>query len=473
MKIISPFLIFALYYAGAQLGMELAEANTQPLSLIWLPSGIGVAALLLQGPRRWPIIWLAAFAALAPHLHSTGNDTLPTALFVSAGAASCSAMEALLGYYLFSRLVGLRAFERSRGVFAFALLTGLTPALISMFALSALYQFTGHLPGNMSFMDVWLAYTLANTHSIVLIAPIAIGFLLERPAINLRKVRNWLIPGFLLLTIEMCSLRLPEAIYLLLPLLVWVALGHSLFGTAIASALCAVTISTITAHGIGPFAAADQWSAFLDMLLFNLSTGFTVIFLAAQQRNLVIAQHSLEKQVRERTAALQIANQRLAELAGTDELTGAMNRRSFFAQAAAELQTSQRHRRPLCTMIVDLDHFKDINDRHGHLAGDLALRAFYRCCRAELRQGDLVGRIGGEEFAILLPETDFLHGIQVAEKLRQAIQLLYIEHESRRIELTVSIGVAQVVDRLDLALRLADERLYIAKNNGRNRVGIG
>ena len=473
MKPVDAFLIFILYALSSVISLWVAEVNPRPLSLLWLPSGVGIAILLLKGPRPWLIIWLAAFAVNTPYLYMNGLGSLPTAFFVGVGVACCSALEALLGYYLFTRLVGLRAFERSRGMFAFALLIGLVPSLIAMFGLSALYLYTNYLPDNSTFTEVWLAYTLANTHSTIIIAPIAIGILMQRPAPNRREAKSWLGPGLLLVAVLLATLRAPPTVYLLLPLLVWIALGHSLFGTAIANASCAIILSIFTAYDIGPFVNPDPWQEFLDMLLFNLSTGFTVIFLATQQRNLAVAQQGLERQVQERTAQLQAANLRLAELAGTDELTGAMNRRSFFTQATAELQTSQRHRRPLCAMIVDLDHFKEINDRFGHNAGDITLRTFYRCCREELRQGDLVGRIGGEEFAILLPETDFFHGVQVAEKLRAAVQALHIRRDDQVIKLTVSIGVAEVCNELDAALRLADERLYAAKNNGRNQVGIG
>lgn len=465
--------VFAIYYACGLLGIELAAANTQPLSLIWLPAGVGISALLLAGPRLWPVIWLASFAANTPYLYISTADSLPMALLVGAGAASCDSIEALLGYYLFSHFVGLRAFERGHGVFAFALLVGLIPATLSMLALSSLYAATNNLPGGAAFAEVWMAYSLADLHGIIIIAPITIAFLLEQPSINWHRTRRWLFMGLLLAIVQLASLQWPQVIYLLLPLLVWVALSHSLFGTTIINALCFIGLSVITAHGVGPFAGNEQWNAFLHMLLFNLSTGFTIIFLAAQQRNLAISQQNLEQQVQERTAALQTANRRLSELAATDELTGAMNRRSFFARANAELMTSRRLGFRLCAMIVDLDHFKEINDHFGHVAGDLTLRCFYQCCRAELRHDDLIGRIGGEEFAILLPQTDFAHGIQVAEKLRRAVQFLVIDYNGQRIALTISIGVAEVTEDLDTALRLADNRLYEAKHRGRNRISIG
>jgi len=168
-------------------------------------------------------------------------------------------------------------------------------------------------------------------------------------------------------------------------------------------------------------------------------------------------------------------HEQLLELALTDPLTGVFNRRAFLERAEGELARTRRTGRPLSALMCDIDHFKRINDTHGHAAGDEALKRFAACCRAHLRVSDVLGRLGGEEFAILLPETGAGEAVLVAERLREAVAGLEVESEEARFGLTVSIGATAFLcgaDTVDRALARADEALYRAKTGGRNRVEL-
>lgn len=165
----------------------------------------------------------------------------------------------------------------------------------------------------------------------------------------------------------------------------------------------------------------------------------------------------------------------LAEQARTDPLTGAMNRRAMEEVALRETARSIRHGHPLCTIMLDIDHFKRLNDVRGHAAGDCALQALVRKVQTLLRSQDFFARIGGEEFTILLPDTSASAGILTAERVRGAIEELEIPYETGPIKFTVSAGVAQ----LDLAngswegmLKSADAAMYEAKESGRNSVAV-
>ncbi len=154
-----------------------------------------------------------------------------------------------------------------------------------------------------------------------------------------------------------------------------------------------------------------------------------------------------------------------------DHLTGVLNRRCFLERAERELSRQVRHGSRCCIAMVDVDHFKAVNDTHGHAAGDAALRAVAEVLQTEAHEDDLVGRLGGEEFAVLMPATTPELAEQVAERLRAGVAALQLEHEGQPIRLTVSIGVAEggTADLKQLLVD-ADAALYDAKHAGRNRV---
>ncbi|HWK44806.1 MAG TPA: diguanylate cyclase [Stellaceae bacterium] len=166
----------------------------------------------------------------------------------------------------------------------------------------------------------------------------------------------------------------------------------------------------------------------------------------------------------------------LLRLATTDVLTGALNRRSFIARGQLELDRAIRHGRPLSLLMLDADHFKKVNDTFGHAGGDAVLRALADHLARTVRSSDLFGRLGDEEFAILLPETVLAAATGMAERLRAGIAAQVVISEDRAIVFTVSIGVAMAeAGRTDVQhlLNAADAALHAAKVGGRNRVSIG
>ncbi len=154
-----------------------------------------------------------------------------------------------------------------------------------------------------------------------------------------------------------------------------------------------------------------------------------------------------------------------------DHLTGVLNRHCFLDRAERELLRQVRHDGRCCIAMVDADHFKAVNDTYGHAAGDAALRAIADVLQTETHEDDLVGRLGGEEFAVLMPATASELAEQVAERMRAGVASLRLEHEGQSIVLTVSIGIAEGGEAdLKQLLMDADAALYAAKRSGRNRV---
>jgi diguanylate cyclase (GGDEF)-like protein/PAS domain S-box-containing protein len=166
------------------------------------------------------------------------------------------------------------------------------------------------------------------------------------------------------------------------------------------------------------------------------------------------------------------AERSLERLASTDPLTELPNRLSFLASARSEMKRATRSLRPLSLLMIDLDHFKTINDTYGHQVGDEVLRAFAGLCRGRLREHDVAGRLGGEEFGVLLPNADIDAACGIAEEIRAAIAALEIPG-APALRVSASIGVSPVSpdeDSLDPALARADAALYAAKGAGRNCV---
>jgi diguanylate cyclase (GGDEF)-like protein len=173
-------------------------------------------------------------------------------------------------------------------------------------------------------------------------------------------------------------------------------------------------------------------------------------------------------------SARKALEEELLRLAASDPLTGLANRRGFFEQAARVHGMSQRTGAPLSMIMLDVDHFKAVNDAYGHEAGDAVLRAVADRLRESLRVSDLPGRVGGEEFAVLCPGTELAGGAELAERLRRAVAAMAVVVGGQTVRVTASFGVAECRQTLDTApsacLSRADQALYAAKRSGRNRV---
>ncbi len=186
-----------------------------------------------------------------------------------------------------------------------------------------------------------------------------------------------------------------------------------------------------------------------------------------------VHQHTvaLESRVEERTKELEQAKKELEKLAFTDNLTGIANRNAFFKQVDEELGRSRRLSYDIGIMMLDLDHFKYINDNYGHDAGDEVLKAISKAMDDCLRKEDILGRIGGEEFAIIVPGTDKVGMHRLAKRLQASVEFQKFSFLGKDEKITVSIGYTKVEgeELFKSSLKRADEHLYTAKNSGRNQ----
>lgn len=190
----------------------------------------------------------------------------------------------------------------------------------------------------------------------------------------------------------------------------------------------------------------------------------------------LIARVKVQLKIKRLQDDLKAQNRRFEELSNTDPLTQLANRRFLMNVFEKEFLRSERHKHPLSLIMADIDHFKKINDTYGHQQGDLVLKAVADVMRGQLREYDLAARFGGEEFALILPETGLLQATQVAERVRERIAAMRFDGSLAPMRMTISLGVATSpgaeIKGVNDLIRVADDALYTAKREGRNRVVV-
>ncbi|MGB0696570.1 MAG: GGDEF domain-containing response regulator [Rhodospirillaceae bacterium] len=234
---------------------------------------------------------------------------------------------------------------------------------------------------------------------------------------------------------------------------------------------------------------AQRPKELLPVILITAVNDRTLLYMALEGRAIDVVRKPFDElellaragnllQMRADRLALIEANRRLEQLATTDALTGVRNRRSFMDMGTREISRCRRNGSPFCLLMFDIDHFKVVNDTHGHATGDIALVTFTRLVQETLREADQLARLGGEEFIAILPDTALPGALEVAERLRQTLSETEITAEDGTLfRVTVSIGAVCYEGKtgiaLDQLMGKADKALYSAKTSGRNRVISG
>ncbi|PYO74288.1 MAG: hypothetical protein DMD64_04435 [Gemmatimonadetes bacterium] len=450
-RLLLLFGLAAVYFFAAKLGLRFAYINSS-VTTVWPPAGIALAAFVLLGYRVWPAILGAAFLA---NVTTTGG-ALP-----SIGIAIGNTAEGLLGSYLVNRFArGGRVFDRVGDILRFTALAALVSTIVSAsIGVSSLA-----LGGLMSWADaprVWLTWWLGDAVGDIVIAPALILWIGVKPAPRWNRAQFLealaLAAVTALVTFAMFGGLFPSRHYpltvLLWPVLIWVAFRFNPREATAAIVIVSAIAIGRTLQGVGPFSI---YTANERLVLLQVWTGITAVtslVLAA----VVAVQRELQGTWK--------------ELAVTDPLTGLANHRHLVQSLEGEIKRSRRTGQPFAVVLLDLDGLKQINDRHGHLAGSLAIRRVAEALLGSCRGTDTAARYGGDEFALVLPETGEAAAWHVARGVADRLAT-----DAEKPNLSISVGVAVYPghgETVEALLNAADIALYETKERRKTRaVGL-
>jgi diguanylate cyclase (GGDEF)-like protein len=438
----------AAYFAAGELGLRFAATNATATA-VWPGAGIALAALLLFGWRVWPGILLGAMLAAL---------TTPDGFATTLGVAVGSSLEALVGCYLINRFAnGKQVFERAQDIFKFALIAGLlSPAISATIGVSS--TLFGGLMGRASFASVWSTWLFGDAAGAIIVTPLILLWA-ENPRLNRDRksiIELALLFAGLVLTCWVVFaggfhsvLKQYPLEYLYTPFLVWAAFRFGRRYAVTATFVLAAMATWGTSQGFGPFSRESQNASLVLLQAFIGIMAITTLALAAE-----VTEHRR-------------ADERVRQLAVTDPLTGLANYRHLLDALDLEIKRSERTGRSFAILLLDLDRLKTINDAFGHLVGSRAICRLATTLRVHCREIDTAARYGGDEFVLVLPETDSEAALQVAQRISERLK-----NDGELPKLSVSIGVAVYPGdgaSLDELLSAADHSLYREKGASKTK----
>jgi diguanylate cyclase (GGDEF)-like protein len=452
---LSAILVFAaVIFSGCLLGIFTRPVGH--LSAFWPANALMLGMMIRDRRLATPFgLFAAGVAFICADLIKGGG--LTATLFLT----GANMIGAVTGYVFFSRLD--RPNQRLQrphsvlylvvGASAAAAAAGMAGALINPILFGG------------SMLDGWIFWAVTELVNYIAILPVVLTMPAYKPRVGLKVIvagyakPAMLAPAIALILSGIAALLIggPGAIGFPVPALLWCALVYTPFVTAILTLLFSCwTLLAIALSYIVLSLDSNDWST-----LMSIRMGVTMIALAP------ITVASV-------TAARNELMHHLRQIAAHDPLTNLLNRGAFKARAQVLLAQLAEKKLPAAVLMLDIDHFKQINDTYGHAAGDCVLKTFGRIAKENLRDADVTGRLGGEEFAVLLTGPSCHHALAIAERIRSSFEQATIDIEDGRSVSAAISGGLVVVDHavadIDALLIAADRSLYLAKQRGRNRI---
>jgi len=440
-----------VYFVAGKLGLKLASVHASA-SAVWPCTGIALASFLILGYRAWPAILVGAFLV---------NLTTAGSVATSIGIAAGNTLEGVVGCYLVNRFAGgQHAFERAQDIFKFGLLAGMVSTTIAA-TLGITSLALGGFADRAMYGSIWCTWWLGDAVGAVVVTPF---LLLWRENPRLIWTREQIIElPFLFLGLFFAGWivfggRFHSALknypleYLCNPFLIWAAFRYGRRKAATAICVLSAIATWGTLHGFGPFSRESQNTSLLLLEAFMGITALTTLALAAE-----ITEHKR-------------ADEHVRQLAVTDPLTGLANYRRLLDSLNSEIKRCGRIGRSFAVLLLDLDGLKKINDAHGHLVGSRALCRLADTLRIHCREIDTAARYGGDEFVLVLPETDPEAARRVAQRISECLR-----NDGEEPPISVSTGAA-IFPRdgrtIDDLLAAADRALYGDKGSSKRKLRL-
>jgi|TARA_R100000935_G_scaffold9297_2_gene19110 diguanylate cyclase (GGDEF)-like protein len=454
--LLNLLLTTSLYYLFVRLGLTWFSFPPGNINLLSLSSGIGLVMCLLWGVRAFPFIVMATFAAHFPLI--VENTFHHNSLYIIV-ASLIMGGESVFGMLLMRRFLPYGVSRPHHLLKFLLLLCGLVPAL-SALLIGTNLLLNGYIEAE-KFIDLYITLLIAHALGILLIYQVFTGFA-HSPAVQLSELNKlWSGAAIIGLIVILAATVYGPLIFLLLPVMVMMAIYLKLVFINLFSSLCFVIVISIMAFDNSVFLTNNYQFTLTGLIAYIFSSALAVFVIAIQQNqiNLTMASRQAWKKAAER-----------------DPLTCLSNRRAFMPRLKTEHARAVRTGRSYCLVIWDIDDFKLINDTYGHDYGDVVLKKLADILRDNCRDIDFPARIGGEEFAVILPECSSEEGELALERFRSEVESTrFIAPDGKLLQITISIGIASFKRSYKSEMALmsdADKALYQAKSQGKNQIHV-